>query len=152
MTSPAPPRSPEQRVADTQRLLVETVDLWVATADPATGRPWMVPLSYAWDGTSIMLGTAADSRTVRNVQAQPWVRLGAGAVRDVVLIHGLASVVPQSDATQAEGDLFAERAGFDPRTLPDYVWIRVLPQRIQAWREENELPGREIMRDGRWLS
>ena len=23
--------------------------------------------------------------------------------------------------------------------------------RIQAWREVNELPGRELMRDGRWL-
>jgi len=24
-------------------------------------------------------------------------------------------------------------------------------RRIQAWREENELPDRELMRDGRWL-
>jgi hypothetical protein len=27
----------------------------------------------------------------------------------------------------------------------------VTPRRIQAWREENELAEREIMRDGRWL-
>jgi len=26
-----------------------------------------------------------------------------------------------------------------------------LPGRIQAWREVNELPDRELMRDGRWL-
>ncbi|HZJ07730.1 MAG TPA: hypothetical protein VFD59_20040 [Nocardioidaceae bacterium] len=25
------------------------------------------------------------------------------------------------------------------------------PRRIQAWREVNELPDRELMRDGRWL-
>lgn len=25
------------------------------------------------------------------------------------------------------------------------------PRRIQAWREENEPPDRELMRDGRWL-
>jgi hypothetical protein len=26
------------------------------------------------------------------------------------------------------------------------------PRRIQAWREVNELPGRELMRDGHWLA
>ena len=26
------------------------------------------------------------------------------------------------------------------------------PRRIQAWREVNELPDRELMRDGRWLA
>lgn len=148
---PAPPRSLEQRIADTRRLLDETVDLWVATADPASGRPWMVPLSYAWTESVLLLGTTADSRTVQNAASQPWVRCGVGAVRDVVLVHGLAQVVPLSDATQEEGDLFAERAGFDPRELSNYVWVRVTPHRIQAWREENELADRQIMRDGRWL-
>jgi hypothetical protein len=48
---------------------------------------------------------------------------------------------------------FAARTGFDPRGLapPPYRWFRVSPRRIQAWREVNELPGRELMRDGRWL-
>jgi hypothetical protein len=50
------------------------------------------------------------------------------------------------------GDRFAARTGFDPRGLaPPYRWFRVSPRRIQAWREVNELPGRELMRDGRWL-
>lgn len=151
MNDPDPPRPLGQRIADTRRLLDETVDAWVATADPTDGRPWMVPLSYAWTGSVVLLGTTEDSQTVRNAAAQPWVRLGVGAVRDVVLIHGRARVVPLSDATPEEGDRFAKRAGFDPRQLSDYVWIRVTPRRIQAWREENELAEREIMRDGRWL-
>jgi NADPH-dependent FMN reductase len=29
---------------------------------------------------------------------------------------------------------------------------RLRPRRIQAWREENELAGRDLMRDGRWLA
>jgi hypothetical protein len=33
-----------------------------------------------------------------------------------------------------------------------YRWFRISPRRIQAWREVNELPGRELMRDGRWLA
>ena len=78
--------------------------------------------------------------------------MGIGAVRDVVLIHGTAAVVSMADVDQAEADLFAERSGFDPRDLSSpYAYLRVTPRRIQAWREENELAEREIMRDGRWL-
>jgi hypothetical protein len=32
-----------------------------------------------------------------------------------------------------------------------YAYFRVTPRRIQAWREENELAGRDLMRDGQWL-
>jgi nitroimidazol reductase NimA-like FMN-containing flavoprotein (pyridoxamine 5'-phosphate oxidase superfamily) len=150
---PEPPRPLTQRIADTRRLLETTVDAWVATADPGTGRPWLVPLSYAWTGLVIVLGTGADSRTVVNAAAQPWVRLAIGFVRDVVLVHGTASVVEMADVDPAEADLFAERAGFDPRELSNsYVYLHVTPRRIQAWREENELAEREIMRDGRWLA
>ena len=49
-------------------------------------------------------------------------------------------------------DRFAARTGFDPRALATpYRWFRISPRRIQAWREVNELPDRELMRDGRWL-
>ena len=30
--------------------------------------------------------------------------------------------------------------------------LAATPRRIQAWREVNEQPGRELMRDGRWLA
>jgi hypothetical protein len=29
--------------------------------------------------------------------------------------------------------------------------LRLRPERIQAWRESNELAGRQLMRDGEWL-
>ena len=41
---------------------------------------------------------------------------------------------------------------FDPRApATPYRWFRISPRRIQAWREVNELPDRELMRDGSWL-
>ena len=44
------------------------------------------------------------------------------------------------------GDRFAARTGFDPRGLTTpYRWFRVTPRRIQAWREADELSGRELM-------
>ena len=152
MTTVAPPRPLAERIAYTRHLLATTVDAWVATADPSTGRPWMVPLSFAWTSSVVVLGTGADSRTVLNAVAQPWIRLGIGAVRDVVLIHGTAAVVSMADVDRAEADIFAERSGFDPRDLSSpYAYLRVTPRRIQAWREENELAEREVMRDGHWL-
>jgi hypothetical protein len=40
----------------------------------------------------------------------------------------------------------------DPRALATpYRWFRISTRRIQARREVNEMPDRELMRDGRWL-
>jgi hypothetical protein len=44
------------------------------------------------------------------------------------------------------------RTGFEPRALATpYRWLRISAHRIQAWRDVNELPDRELMREGRWL-
>jgi hypothetical protein len=69
-----------------------------------------------------------------------------------IAIH--MTLLPHDDpgASPAFGDRFAAHTGFDPRALATpYRWFRICPRRIQAWREVNELPGRELMRDGRWL-
>jgi len=50
------------------------------------------------------------------------------------------------------GDAFAAKTGFDPRQLASpYLYFRIRPQRLQAWREANELKDRELMRGGRWV-
>jgi hypothetical protein len=59
-----------------------------------------------------------------------------------------------SAVAMIEGDVevLAARTGFDPRApATPYRWFRISPRRIQGWREVNELPNRELMRDGRWL-
>ena len=67
-------------------------------------------------------------------------------------IDGDVEVLELDALPQAQGDRFAARTGFDPRTLATpYRWFRIAPRRIQAWREVDKLPGRELMRDGRWL-
>ena len=88
----------------------------------------------------------------RNLAASRTTRLGLGDVRDVTMIDGDVEVL-EIDALPPEvGDRFAARSGFDPRRAQSaYRWFRVIPRRIQAWREENELADRELMRDGRWL-
>jgi hypothetical protein len=112
----------------------------------------LVPLSFDWDGEALLLATPTNSPTGRNLAATGVVRLALGHTRDVTMIEGEVAVLAL-DALPAElGDRFAARTGFDPRTEPTpYSWFRVVPLRIQAWREANELSGRELMRDGRWL-
>jgi len=154
-TRPEPdtdPRSRSERRRDTEHRLIHDIDVWVASAS-ADGAPYLVPLSFDWDGEALLIATPADSPTGRNLAATRFVRLGLGHTRDVSMIEGEVEVL-EIDALPAQaGDRFAARAGFDPRAeAAPYRWFRISPRRIQAWREANELRDRELMRDGRWLA
>ena len=146
----ADPRSRPQRRRDTEHRLTHDIDLWVATAS-ADGAPYLVPLSFDWDGEALLVATPTDSPTGRNLAASRTVRLGLGHTRDVSMIEGDVEVLEIDALPRERGDWFAARTGFDPRVLATpYRWFRISPRRIQAWREANELPDRELMRDGRW--
>ena len=150
--TPAPARTPEQRQRDTLHRLAHDVDAWVATADPANGTPYLVPLSYLWDGSTLLIATPDASITARNLKATGKARVGIGPTRDLVLIEGTAQALADTELTDTEGVAFAAKTGFDPRREANaYRYFRIYPQRLQAWREANELAGRDLMRDGHWL-
>lgn len=114
--------------------------------------PYLVPLSFDWDGKTLIVATSADSPTGRNLAATRRVRLGLGDVRDVSMIDGDVEVLELDDLSPDAAERYVTRAGWDPRSEPGhYRWFRITPRRIQTWREENEIAGRELMRDGRWL-
>ncbi|HET6532710.1 MAG TPA: pyridoxamine 5'-phosphate oxidase family protein [Actinoplanes sp.] len=146
------PRTLDQRKADTlSRLRAPAADVWVGSAGAAG--PYLVPLSLAWLDDRVVLALSASSRTARNVTAGGVARLGVGHTRDVVMIDAiLERAVPLADAGPiAEG--YAAQAEWDPRDAPgDYVYLVLRPDRIQAWREANELDGRLLMRNGSWLT
>lgn len=149
----APPRSPEERKSDTlAKLATHTADIWVATAS-ADGAAHLVPLSLAWDGDRIILATERRSATLQNLSRVGRARLGLGPERDVVMIDAvLVSVIDVADAPGAVGDAFAAQSDWDPRDAPDgYAFVVLAPERIQAWREANEIAGRTLMRHGHWL-
>jgi len=147
----AAPRSRAQRRRDTEHRLRQDVDVWVSSAS-ADGVPYLVPLSFDRDGEALLLATPADSPTGRNLAAGRTVRLALGHTRDVVMIEGDVEILEIDALPPERGDAFAARTGFDPRaSTPRYLWFRVSPRRVQAWREVDELADRELMRDGRWL-
>jgi Pyridoxamine 5'-phosphate oxidase len=147
---PEPARSWSQRRIDVLAKLRSDVDLWVASADEAGGA-YLVPLSYYWDDSTLTIATPRASRTARNLVRAGWARVALGPTRDVVIIEGPVEAIPIGTDPRLE-DAHAAATGFDPRTLADeYVYLRITPHRIQAWREANELAGRQLMRGGEWL-
>ena len=144
-------RSTETRIADTIRRLESEPDVWIASAS-ADGVPHLIPLSLAWDGSRILLATPPESPTARNIVATGWARASLAATDDVVIVVASATVTPFEDTPGEVADLFAERAGWDPRQEGGrWSLLTLTPETIHAWRGEPELGGRTIMRHGEWV-
>jgi hypothetical protein len=143
------PRSTDQRIADVRVKLENDEDLWVASAS-ARGLAYLIPLSFSWDGEWITVATPRKSRTARNLRRAGWARMALGPTRDVVILEG--PVVEMAlDADQQLAEDHAAQA-FDARDEPqEYVFIRLKPETIQAYRTAPELANRVVMRDGEWL-
>lgn len=147
---PEPARSTSRRVADTLERLRSDVDLWVASASE-TGDAYLVPLSFHWDGSRLTFATPRESVTARNLIRAGWARVALGETRDVVIVEGPVEAIALGTDPDLE-EAHARAAGFDPRGLSEeYVYLRITPDEIQAWREANELEGRALMRHGTWL-
>ena len=141
------PRNAQQRKSDTFARLAADRDAWIATA--AAGNGYLVPLSFLWDGAGLIISTPRSSVTARNLSQGGRVRVGIGDLRDVTMVDGTAELVEDEGVK----DAFAAKHNWDPREeAGDYTYFRIVPDRVQAWREANELPGRTLMRDGKWLA
>ena len=99
------PRSRQQRIEDTLLRLADDVDGWVATAS-ADGVPYLIPLSYHWDGKTLLISTPASSPSSRNMTATGRVRVGIGPTRDLVLIEGTAQPLKDEEISAELGDAF----------------------------------------------
>ncbi|CAM5628128.1 hypothetical protein GCM10010253_01440 [Streptomyces badius] len=152
MTDHDPPRSREQRKQDVLVRLRQDEDAWVATASP-DGVPTLVPLSFLWeDGTgTLVMATRRTNPTAVNVTPHGLIRVTVGHTRDVVLIEGGARIVEAADLPTATRDAFATKLrGWSPRG-PRWMFLRITPHTVRAWREENELADRDLMHSGTWL-
>jgi hypothetical protein len=148
-------RSRAQRRADTLEMLRALHHLWIATTSTESLAPYLVPVSYAWTGETLIVATASRSPTAMNLFASKLARVAVGATDDVVLIDVVVeSAVAVSSASNEIADAYAAQSDWDPRTgtdLPSHYFV-LTPVRIQAWRLASELPGRTIMKNGEWLT
>ena len=144
-----PPRTAAERRADTVQALRASRDVWVASADE-TGAAHLIPLSFLWDGACLILATPEASKTTRNLRRAGWARVALPSPDDVVIIEGPVEMF-SGETEAALADAHTAATGFDARAEREpYVYIRLTPSLVQAWRDAAELRGRTIMRDGRW--
>jgi len=142
-------RTPAQRREAALEHLRSNANLWLATAADGRG-PHLIPLSYWWDGARLTTATSESSRTARNVRAQPKVRAAIGSTGDLLMIDATAAIVAWGDIDEPAGRGYAQASGV-PRSTPRFVYLRLVPQRMQVWRGPAELSGRTVMRAGLWL-
>jgi nitroimidazol reductase NimA-like FMN-containing flavoprotein (pyridoxamine 5'-phosphate oxidase superfamily) len=120
--APAP-----QRRRDTEHRLTHDIDVSVASAW-ADGAPYLVPLSFAWEGEALLVATPTDSPTGRNLAATRTVRLGLGHTREVSVIGGEVEVLEIDALPQQRGYRFAARTAFDRVRWPRRTARSVFPR------------------------
>src|SRR6266480_4445537 len=115
------------------------------------GRPHVIAVSAWWDGTDLVVTTSGSSRTARNMAMNPLATLAGGDPTDAIVIQAqmIDSVAVEDSAELAIG--FSEAMGWDPREMAGWMFYRLRPTRIQAFRGYDEIEGRDVMIRSRWL-
>jgi hypothetical protein len=145
-------RDAKTRKADTLAALAKQKDVWLATADPA-GRPHLIAASAWWDGAELVVATRAGTKTARNMEMNPVVRIARGAPSDAIVIEAqmIESRLAKDASDLATG--FAANCGWDPREEGEgWAFFRLRPTRIQAFRGYEEVQGRDVMIRSEWLA
>lgn len=146
-----PTRSKAERRAHVLRRLESEDKLWIATAS-ADGSAHLVPFSFVWDGERISMATAQDNPAARNAARTGKARLALGNIHDIVLIDGAITVIAREALDNALAERLSRVSAIDARQAPGYVYLQLIPVRIQAWWSAAELAQPTIMREGRWLA
>jgi hypothetical protein len=66
------------------------------------------------------------------------------------MIDATAVTVPCDDIDETAAEGYARASGV-PRSTPGFVYLHLVPWRMQVWRGPAEFSGRTVMRGGAWL-
>ena len=145
-------RDTATRKADALAMLEKQGDMWLSSAD-RYGKPHLIAVSAWWDGRDLVIATTEESRTAANLAPGNEARLAAGTPEDAVMVDAeVIESVPAGEADQIAAG-FAGAVGWDPREVGEgWVFFRLRPSRIQAYRGYDEVKGRDVMRGSTWLA
>jgi hypothetical protein len=144
-------RDSATRKTETLAALEKNRDVWLATADVA-GRPHLIAVSGWWDGTDLVVATRSATKTARNLAMNPTAKVARGAPSDAILldVQMIDSGAVEDSPELCQG--FAAAVGWDPREEGQgWMFFRLRPNRIQAYRGYEELEGRDVMLRSRWV-
>jgi len=143
-------RDAATRKKDVIEALEKQGHYWLATA-PIGGRPHVIAVSGWWDGHDVIVATLGASVSSRNMAMNPLVTLAGGDPSDAIVIQ---AQVMESANTADSPELavgFKEAMGWDPSEMDGWVFFRLRPTRIQAFRGYDEIGGRDVMVHSRWV-
>ncbi len=123
--------------------------LWLATA--SGGIAHLVPFSFVWDDSRVIMATPTGHRTADNAREPGRARVALDSTTDVVIIEGPLEVVSADAIEDDIADALAKVSAIDGRKAPGFSYLQLTPRRIQAWWSMNELTAPTIMRGGAWL-
>ena len=142
-------RSVEERKKDVLETLEKQGHYWLSSAEVG-GRPHVIGVSGLWDGSQIVVTTLGTSRTARNMSMNPRVVLAAGDPSDAVVIQaGVIDSAAVEDSPELAAD-WNKALGWTPDD--GWMFFRLRPTRIQAFRGYDEIEGRDVMIRSRWLA
>src|SRR5262245_15959026 len=125
-----PTRTKTDRRAHVLQKLQSDDKLWIATVS-ADGSAHLVPFSFVWDSQRLTMATRADGPAAQNAARTGKARLALGDFDDVVLIDGAVSVVGPDQVESSVADRLAHTSAIDGRRAPGFVYLQLVPNRIQ---------------------
>lgn len=143
-------RDAATRKADVLAALSKQGHYWLTSAEVG-GRPHVIAVSGWWDGHELVVTTLGSSKTARNLAMSPYAVLAGGDPSDAIVIQAqvIDSCAVEDSAELAGG--FKAAMGWDPREMDGWMFFRLRPTRIQAFRGYDEIGDRDVMVRSRWV-
>ena len=120
----------------------------LATCNPNTLQPHVVPVWYEWDGTSLWINAFSSTRKVREVQKNHKISVvidtdARGELAKGVLFEGQAEIITQGEAVVRQAtSIYTRYLGEDgvldtePQSWihdPESLIIKLTPKRVYTW-------------------
>lgn len=133
-----------------EALLAEPVLARLATADPQTLQPHVVPVWFLWDGSSIWISAFASTRKVKELLQNPRCAVlvepsqPKGSPLQAVLLEGASELVsePASLVAEMSSRIYTKYLGAEgvlaaePQSWmhdPENRLVRLTPEKKMAW-------------------
>ena len=150
MTSTPSPRDTATRKKDVLDAFATQGHYWLSTAEVG-GRPHVIGVSAMWSDGEFVVTTLGTSRTARNMAMNPRVVLTHGDPSDAIVVRaGVLDSAPVEDWPEI-ADEWKAAMGWDAREMEGWMFFRLRPTRIQAFRGYDEIGDRDLMIRSRWV-
>jgi nitroimidazol reductase NimA-like FMN-containing flavoprotein (pyridoxamine 5'-phosphate oxidase superfamily) len=142
--------SKENPMTDIDDLLAKPLLARMATADPATLQPHVVPVWYGWDGASMWISSFRNTRKIKELLKNPLISVVVDVEGETdglraAVLEGAAELVTEPRALMEEKTawVYTRYLGAEgvkaqePQSWmkdPEALLIKLTPKRVKSWK------------------